>query len=137
MTPLPVVLAVDEDRDALGIVESQLTQRYAHDYRVLCLSDAGEAPQKLAALARAGQDVALVLAGTQQSAIAPDGLFDRVRELHPHAKRALPCAAFHLDHVARNISGEIGPGNQVYARLFALDASNVVNDLIEGVADAQ
>ena len=89
MTPLPVVLAVDEDRDALSVVESQLTQRYAHDYRVLCLSDAGKALQKLTELARAGQDVALVLAGIPLSAIALDGLLDRVRELHPHAKRAL------------------------------------------------
>jgi thioredoxin reductase (NADPH) len=86
--PLPVVLAVDEDRDTLGVVESQLTQRYAHDYRVLCLSDAGEALQELAELTRAGQDVALVLAGIPRSA-ASRGLLDRVRELHPHAKRAL------------------------------------------------
>jgi thioredoxin reductase (NADPH) len=89
MIPLPVVLAVDEDRDALGVIESQLTQRYAHDYRVLCLSDAGEALQKLAELARDGQDVALVLARIPQSAIASGGLHDRVRALHPHAKRAL------------------------------------------------
>ena len=89
MMPLPVVLAVDEDRDALGVVESQLTQRYAHDYRVLCLSDAGEARQKLAELARAGQDVALVLMGIPLSAAASGGLLDRARELHPHAKRAL------------------------------------------------
>jgi thioredoxin reductase (NADPH) len=89
MTPLPVVLAVDEDRDALGVVESQLTQRYSHDYRVMCLSDAGEALQKLAELAGAGQDVALVLAGLPRSAIASGGLLGRVRELHPHAKRAL------------------------------------------------
>jgi hypothetical protein len=99
MTPLPVVLAVDEDRDALGIVESQLTQRYAHDYRVLCLSDAGEAPQKLLALARAGQDVALVLAGIQLSAIAPDGLFgvsvrlvsSRTRDVVEPAQRTRCC----------------------------------------------
>jgi thioredoxin reductase (NADPH) len=87
--PLPVVLAVDEDRDALGVVESQLTQRYAHDYRVMCLSDTGEALRKLAELARAGEDVALVLAGMPRPAIAPVELFDLVRELHPHAKRAL------------------------------------------------
>ena len=30
-----------------------------------------------------------MLAGIPRSAIAPDGLLDRVRELHPHAKRAL------------------------------------------------
>ena len=62
MMPLPVVLAVDEGRDALGAVEAQLIQRYAHDYRVVCLGDPGVALQKLTELAHAGEDVALVLA---------------------------------------------------------------------------
>ena len=86
---LPVVLAVDEGRDALGVVETQLRQRYAHDYRVMCLGDPGVALQKLTDLAHAGEDVALVLAGMPRSAMAPGGLLERVRELHPHAKRAL------------------------------------------------
>ena len=86
---LPVVLAVDEGRDALGVVETQLRQRYAHDYRVMCLGDPGVALQKLTELAHAGEDVALVLAGMPRSAMAPGGLLARVRELHPHAKRAL------------------------------------------------
>lgn len=87
--PLPVVLAVEEGRDALGVIETQLTQRYAHDYRVMCLGDPGVALQKLTELAHAGEDVALVLAGMPRSAMAPGGLLERVRELHPHAKRAL------------------------------------------------
>lgn len=87
--PLPVILAADESGDALGVVESQLIQRYAHDYRVLCLSDPGAALQKLTELASADQDVALVLAGTPQVSMVRNGLLDRVRELHPHAKRAL------------------------------------------------
>lgn len=87
--PVPVILAADESGDALGVVESQLIQRYAHDYRVLCLSDPGAALQKLTELASADQDVALVLAGTPQVSMVRNGLLDRVRELHPHAKRAL------------------------------------------------
>jgi len=86
---LPVLLAVIEGRDALGAVESQLTQRYAQDYRVLCLRDPGVARQKLAELARAGEDVALVLAEMPRPPAARGELLDRVRESHPHAKRAL------------------------------------------------
>ena len=86
---LPVVLAVDEGRDALGVVETQLVERYADDYRVMCLGDPGVALQKLTELAHAGEDVALVLAGMPRSAMARGGLLERVRELHPHAKRAL------------------------------------------------
>ena len=87
--PLPVVLAVDEGRDALGAVEAQLIQRYAHDYRVVCLGDPGVALQKLTELADAGEDVALVLARMPWPVVASGGLLERVRELHPHAKRAL------------------------------------------------
>ena len=87
--PLPVVLAVDEGRDALGVVEAQLIQRYAHDYRVMCLGDAGVALQKLTELAHAGEDVALVLAGMPRPADTCSQLLEQVRELHPHAKRAL------------------------------------------------
>jgi thioredoxin reductase (NADPH) len=86
--PLPVILAVDESRDALGAVKAQLAKRYAHDYRVMCLDDPGAAMRKLTELAHAGEDVALVLAGMPRSVIAR-GLLERVRELHPHAKRAL------------------------------------------------
>jgi thioredoxin reductase (NADPH) len=87
--PLPVVLAVDGSRDSLEAVESQLTQRYAHDYRVMCLGDAGVAVRKLAELARAGEEVALVLAGMPPSATVPGELLERARGLYPHAKRAL------------------------------------------------
>ncbi|HYK67347.1 MAG TPA: FAD-dependent oxidoreductase [Streptosporangiaceae bacterium] len=86
---LPALLAVDQSHDALGVLESQLTQRYAYDYRVMCLGDPAVAAQKLTELARAGEDVALVLCGLQQSTAARDGLLERVRELHPQAKRAL------------------------------------------------
>jgi thioredoxin reductase (NADPH) len=87
--PLPVVLAVDEDHAAISVVETQLTRRYADDYQVFCLSDPDAALQKLAELARAREDVALVIAGMPRSALARGGLLEHVRELHPHAKRAL------------------------------------------------
>ena len=86
---LPVVLAVDTDHAALGIVGSQLTQRYAHDYRVICVGDVAGAVRTLADLAQAEVDVALVLTGMPLSALARGGLLERVRELHPHARRAL------------------------------------------------
>jgi thioredoxin reductase (NADPH) len=86
---LPIILAAEEDPDVLAVVETQLVERYAHDYRVMCLSDPGVALRKLTELADAGQDVALVLARMPGPAIAGGGLLERVRELRPHAKRAL------------------------------------------------
>ena len=86
---LPVVLAVDERREALRAVEAQLIRRYAHDYRVMCLDDPVVAQRKLAELACAGQDVALVLAGMREPGRGRSELLERARELHRHAKRAL------------------------------------------------
>ncbi len=85
----PLLLAVDEDRDALDDVEAPLVQRYGRDYRVECLADADEALRMLTGLARGGEDVALVLAATSFSRTTGSGLLERVRDLHPHAKRAL------------------------------------------------
>lgn len=87
--PLPVVLAVEQDRDALAGVETQLTRRYAGDYRVVCLGDPGVALAELTGLARAGADVALVLVGMPGPGATPSRLLERARELHPQAKRAL------------------------------------------------
>ena len=86
---LSVLLAVDEDRDALADVETQLVRRYAHDYRVECLADPAEALRTLTELAEAGEEVALVLARNPPSRTTGSGLLEQVRQLHPHAKRAL------------------------------------------------
>jgi hypothetical protein len=53
--PLPVLLAVDEDRDALEDVETHLVRRYGRDYRVECLGDPEEALRLLTELAHAGR----------------------------------------------------------------------------------
>jgi thioredoxin reductase (NADPH) len=86
---LPVVLAFDEDQENLRVLENQLMQRYAHDYRVECLGDPGLALSRLAHLANLGEVVALVLAAKSESVTAVGGLLEHVRELHPHAKCAL------------------------------------------------
>ena len=87
--PLPVLLAVDDDRDALDDVETQLAQRYAHDYRIESLGDPDEALRMLQELADSGEDVALVLASSSLSSESGRHLLERVRRLHPHAGRAL------------------------------------------------
>ena len=87
--PPPVLLIVDEHRNALKDVEAQLVRRYAEDYRVEVLSksgagapDAGEArPLRTGGGAGAGGQIAL---GCDRRS-----LLERARELHPHAKRGL------------------------------------------------
>lgn len=82
------MLAVEEGH-GLGVLRSALAQRYASDYRVVCSNDPRVAIRNLRDLARAGADVALLLAGMPQSSMAGAGLLECARELHPHAKRAL------------------------------------------------
>lgn len=87
--PLPVLLAVDDDRDVVDSLTTQLCSRYARDYHVERLADRDEALLLLTELAGAGEEVALVLAGDGLwNAGGGEGL-ERVRRLHPHAKRAL------------------------------------------------
>ena len=84
---LPVLLAVDEDQEALETVETQLVQRYARDYRVETLTDSAQALGRLAELAQAGEEMALVLSGVSDA--TGGELLEQARQVYPHAKRAL------------------------------------------------
>jgi thioredoxin reductase (NADPH) len=83
----PVLVAVEEDEGALRDVERELRERYAGQYRVEGMRSSGEARDLLEELARAGDDVALVLVGQWLS--GGTELLDAARRLHPHAKRGL------------------------------------------------
>jgi thioredoxin reductase (NADPH) len=89
---LPALVAVDEDPEVLDRVEAQLVRRYASDYRVECLPDPDEALRMLTELRDATVDLALVLVGQSLPGARSDELLDKVRQLHPHAKRALVVA---------------------------------------------
>ena len=87
--PLPVLIAVDEDRKSLDEVEGQLVQRYGREYTVDTFGETDEAQQKLTELAARGVEVAFVLVGASLVRRGGSRLLDRARQLHPHAKRAL------------------------------------------------
>ncbi len=84
-----VLVAVDEEPGVLASVEQTLHDRYARDYRVLCIPSSGEALAELQGLAAAGEQVALVLAAQWLTGMTGSELLGEVRRLHPHAKRAL------------------------------------------------
>jgi thioredoxin reductase (NADPH) len=85
----PVLVAVDDDPAALGDVERELRDRYASNYRVVCTRSPDEALTVLTQLADAGEEVAMVLAAQWLAGRTGSELLERVRQLHPHAKRAL------------------------------------------------
>ena len=85
----PLLLAIDADPAALAEVERELRGRYAGEYSVVCTSSPDEALAMLTRLADAEDDVALVLAAQWLAGTTGGELLVRVRQLHPHAKRAL------------------------------------------------
>jgi thioredoxin reductase (NADPH) len=87
--PGPVLLAVDDDRDALSVVAGELRHRYSRDYEVVCEASPEAALKKLEALAEEGAGVALVLAAQWLSGMTGTELLGRVHQLHPHTKRGL------------------------------------------------
>jgi thioredoxin reductase (NADPH) len=87
--PGPVLLAVDDDHDALRAVATELRHRYSRDYEVVCESSPDAALKRLEGLAQEGAEVALVLAAQWLSGITGTELLGRVHQLHPHTKRGL------------------------------------------------
>lgn len=85
----PMLLAVDADPEALGRVERELHDRYGSSYRVVGTGSPDEALALLTEVADAGEDVALVLASQWLPEMTGSELLERVRRLHPHAKRGL------------------------------------------------
>ncbi len=85
----PILLAIDSDPDAPDRVERELRDRYASSYRVVGTDSPEEALALLTELADAGEDVALVLAAQWLPQITGGELLERVRRLHPHARRGL------------------------------------------------
>ena len=88
MAELPLILAVDEDAEALERITSEL-QRYARDYRVICGPSSEAARAQLEGLHERGEAVAIVLAARGTGELKGENLLERVHDLHPHAKRAL------------------------------------------------
>ena len=88
MSELPLILAVDEDAEALERITSEL-QRYARDYRVVCGPSSEAALRQLESLRERDAAVAIVLAARGTQELKGEELLARVHDLHPHAKRAL------------------------------------------------
>jgi thioredoxin reductase (NADPH) len=85
----PVLLAVDDDRDALARVDGELSRRYGDDYRVVSCSSADAALAELRAMRDSGEPVAVVLADQWIGDRTGSELLAHVPTFYPQAKRAL------------------------------------------------
>jgi thioredoxin reductase (NADPH) len=88
-TPRPLILAVDDDRQALQRISNELIRRYGSDYEIVCEPSCSSALERLAAARDAGERVAIVLADQWMPGLKGDELLAQVSEQHPEAKRAL------------------------------------------------
>jgi thioredoxin reductase (NADPH) len=115
-TRLPVILAVDDDPDAIVLLGSDLQDRYGRAYQVLTARAAATAQELLQKLHDDGERVALVLADQW----LPDGtgceLLGRAAELFPHARRLLLISwgEWAVDTTAQPLRRGIGLGQIDY-----------------------
>ena len=88
-SPRPVLIAVDDDLDALGKITHELNDRYGTYYRVVCEGSPEAGMRVLRRLKEAGEEVAVVLADQWMPGMTGTEFLGRARQLYPDAKRAL------------------------------------------------
>jgi thioredoxin reductase (NADPH) len=87
--PQPVFVLVSSDQARLSSLADDLRRRYAADYQVIAISSAPTALSKLADLAAAGTDVALLIADEHLAGMPAVDFLARAHELDRGAKRVL------------------------------------------------
>ena len=85
----PVLLVVDDDPRARGVVEGEVRKRYGADYQVIGAGSADDPPGLLARLRDDRRLVSIVLAGQRMPGMTGTQLLAQVREFHKTAKRLL------------------------------------------------
>ncbi len=114
--PRPVILAVDDDPDAIALLRSELEDRYGRTYDVRTARAAATADRLLHELHDSGARVALVLSDQW----LPDGtgcdLLGAVSELFPHSRRLLLISwgEWAVDATAQPLRRGIGLGQIDY-----------------------
>lgn len=128
MPHLPVLFVIEGDGAVLAELRDQLVDRYGRDYRVEAAADAVDALTQLQKLGAEQADVALVLVGQSLGSAAGEELFDRVRRLHPHAKRALlaPANGWVDDETAEVMRGLMALGRIDYFVPMPLSSTDEV-----------
>jgi thioredoxin reductase (NADPH) len=90
----PVILLVDDDRDALEALRQALARRLGADYQIVAETQPERGMSVLSQLRQRDQQVAVIIAACQMQRMAGEQFMEQAHELHPLAGRALICAAF-------------------------------------------
>jgi thioredoxin reductase (NADPH) len=84
-----VIVAVDDESDALSTMLDALTRRFATDYRIASHLSARAALDEVCAIKEKGGEIALVIADQRMPEMTGRDFLGRVRSIMPMAKRAL------------------------------------------------
>ncbi len=112
----PVIVAVDDDPDVIGLIGGELSERYGSAYRVVTARGAASALAALETMREHGDRVALVLADQWLPDSTGCELLTQACALHPHAKRALliTWGEWSVDATARPLRKGIALGHIDY-----------------------
>jgi thioredoxin reductase (NADPH) len=86
---LPIILAIDDELDALRALERDLGKRYSADYQVFASESPERGLELLTAAQRDQNEVAVVIACQRMKAMSGIDFLVRAHELHPLARRVL------------------------------------------------
>jgi thioredoxin reductase (NADPH) len=87
--PQPILFLVDDRPRVLEALAGDLERRFGADHRVFTERRPKAALEALEALARQGEEVALIVAGQKMAELPGVAVLLRAHELHPSAKRVL------------------------------------------------
>ncbi|HUA40489.1 MAG TPA: FAD-dependent oxidoreductase [Streptosporangiaceae bacterium] len=90
----PVLLLVDEDREALEALRQALGRRLAADYQIVAETRPEEGLARLHQLRERGEQVAVIIAAEQMQTMTGEQFVELAHELYPLAGRALIGVAF-------------------------------------------
>jgi CheY-like chemotaxis protein len=85
----PILLVVDDDREALRLIERDLRRKYGERYRVVGARSGREALDKLRQWKLGNESVALLLADQRMADMAGVEFLKQASTLFPDARRAL------------------------------------------------
>lgn len=85
----PVILLIDDDRDALSATQTALTRRFGSDYNVIGVGSGEAAGTILSSLAKREAELAFVAAALWLPGVGGLDLLDHAHALHPGVVRAL------------------------------------------------
>jgi thioredoxin reductase (NADPH) len=87
--PQPVILAVDDEPEALARIAAELTRRFGADYRIVCVASGEDALAALEDQRAARAEVVVVLADQWLPETSGTDLLAHVGNVYPEAKRGL------------------------------------------------